>query len=156
MQGGNQLEVAPCSKLTKQLRYFATPKGKEAYARSIKNFNSKHPDYYKEKHIENPKKRWLYQIKRRCKVSGWGFILTEKDIVIPEYCPYLGIKLTIGGNKQKDSTASIDRIDNSKGYLPGNVQVISWLANRMKTNASNEQLILFAQGILKLHKLEIK
>lgn len=45
---------------------------------------------------------------------------------------------------------SIDRKDSSKGYIKGNVWVISSIANRMKWNATKEQLLTFCQGVLSL------
>jgi hypothetical protein len=50
----------------------------------------------------------------------------------------------------KDNSPSIDRIDNTKGYIKGNVIVMSTLANAMKNKASFEQLKSFSTNILKL------
>ena len=80
------------------------------------------------------------------------FTITEQDIVIPTHCPYLGIELThTRGQGKLWTNSSIDRIDSTKGYIPGNVQVISKLANIMKSNATEEQLLAFANGVIKLH-----
>lgn len=43
---------------------------------------------------------------------------------------------------------SIDRIDNSLGYIPGNVEVITKKANSMKNGASNEELLNFANAVI--------
>jgi hypothetical protein len=43
-----------------------------------------------------------------------------------------------------DRSPSLDRVDNSKGYTKDNVWVISQLANKMKNNASLDQLRCFA------------
>lgn len=40
-------------------------------------------------------------------------------------------------------------IDPTKGYIKGNVEVMSSLANTMKSKATPEQLLHFAQEILK-------
>ena len=64
-------------------------------------------------------------------------------------CPILGIMLKSAKNLRADRThsPSLDRIDNSKDYVKGNIQVISMLANRMKTDASEEHLLKFSEWI---------
>lgn len=80
------------------------------------------------------------------------FSITIDDIIIPIKCPYLNISLTnIADGGRQDTNISLDRIDNSKGYIPGNIQVISSKANYMKRNASIKELIEFAKGILNTH-----
>lgn len=96
------------------------------------------------------KSKMLQRAKERCKKSGLEFSITADDIVIPDTCPILGIKLKENKGRSgayKDSP-SLDRIDNTKGYIPGNVQVISQLANAMKGAATDDELILFANWVL--------
>ncbi len=38
-----------------------------------------------------------------------------------------------------DNSPTIDRINSSRGYEPGNIEVISWRANRMKGDATAEE-----------------
>ena len=100
----------------------------------------------------NPEKKLYYSAKNNAKTRGIEFNITAEDIVIPEYCPLLGIRLTnIYGEGRVPSNMSLDRIDSSKGYTPDNIQVISDLANRMKQDATVEQLIAFANGVLKTY-----
>lgn len=51
-------------------------------------------------------------------------------------CRYSGHKLTLAAKDSKwaESTASIDRIDSSKGYVKGNVQWVHKRINIMKSN----------------------
>ena len=101
---------------------------------------------------ENQSMRLLHSCKNNAKKQNIEFALKVEDIVIPKTCMYLGIELTnISGEGRVQSNASIDRIDSSKGYLKDNIQVISDLANKMKQNATPEQLVTFAKNILKLH-----
>lgn len=89
------------------------------------------------------------QAQNRARRDNIGFKIDRSDIVIPEYCSYLGCELTkIWGNGIVWTNASLDRIDNTKGYLKDNIRVISWLANSMKRDATAEQLVAFAKGVL--------
>jgi hypothetical protein len=83
--------------------------------------------------------------KGRGKRDGIEFSLQPEDIVVPAVCPVLGLKLQRGTTKFRDNSPSLDRIDNSKGYLKGNVIVVSQLANRIKSNATVEQLCKVAE-----------
>lgn len=90
-----------------------------------------------------------FSAKRRDK----EFNLHFTDFELPEYCPLLNIKLQFikeGGDGNDFNHATLDRIDNNKGYVKGNVIVISRLANAMKNEANFEQLETFSQNILKL------
>lgn len=63
-------------------------------------------------------------------------LLRQQDVVVPLVCPVLGIPIEQDLTARTDNSPSIDRIDSSKGYIPGNVIVVSWRANRLKQDAS--------------------
>ena len=100
-------------------------------------------------HREDPRKLLLSLAKRRARTKGIEYNLVIEDLNIPEKCPILGITIKVGEGRIVDTSPSLDRIDNTKGYVKGNVQVISNLANRMKNSASPELLLKFAQWIVK-------
>lgn len=86
------------------------------------------------------------------KAKGLPFNLEREDIIVPELCPYLGIKLDMGGvpkGQSRKHVASLDRIKPELGYVKGNVEVISHLANTMKNNASDRELFNFALEIMR-------
>ena len=76
------------------------------------------------------------------KQRGLEHTITKDDVVIPTHCPLLGVELVYGNT-------SLDRIDNTKGYIPGNVEVLSSQANYMKRNATINELKTFATNILR-------
>lgn len=90
----------------------------------------------------DPRRKILYNARNRAKARNIECDLTVDDIVIPELCPVLGIPLvaTVGEGRvpmQENTNApTLDRIDPSKGYVRGNVMVISARANFLKADAS--------------------
>ena len=58
------------------------------------------------------------------------------DVNWPTHCPILGLELDYFAEFRQENSVSFDRIDNSKGYVKGNVEVVSWRANRIKNDGT--------------------
>jgi hypothetical protein len=76
----------------------------------------------------------------RAREAEVPFTITKTDIVIPSHCPILGIPLFKGPRGGSDNSPSLDRIKPEQGYVPGNIIVISNRANRLKSDATIEEL----------------
>jgi len=63
-----------------------------------------------------------------------------EKIEIPEFCPVLGIPLGMGDGRVQDGSSTIDRIDPTLGYTPENCRVISWRANKIKSDVTLEEM----------------
>lgn len=90
--------------------------------------------------------------KQRAKKQGVPFDLEPsylKEIGIPEKCPVLGIPLNKspgdGTGERNDNSPSLDKFIPSLGYVPGNVHIISWRANRMKSDGTPDEWIKIAE-----------
>lgn len=99
--------------------------------------------------------RYLYALIKRCekraKDKNLEFDLSPSDILIPEFCPILGIPLVpSNAGESRDNSPSIDKIDPSKGYVKNNIQIISMKANRIKSNATIadiEKILEYLKGL---------
>lgn len=80
-----------------------------------------------------------HNARQRARRLGLEFSITVYDIKIPEFCPVLGIPL-VSRSKLHDGSPTLDRRDTSRGYSPDNVRVISWRANRIKSDSTAEEL----------------
>lgn len=80
----------------------------------------------------------FYDARKRAIKLGLPFDITPDDITVPEFCPVLGIKLLIAG--ARDNRPSLDRIKPSNGYVKTNIAVISFRANRLKSDASPDEI----------------
>lgn len=86
----------------------------------------------------------LASAKRRAKTQGEDFRITVEDIIAvwPEddRCPALGLAMSPGEKDHHDASPSLDRMNNAWGYLPGNIAVISYAANRTKGKMRAQEL----------------
>lgn len=87
-----------------------------------------------------PEKFLLWSAKRRAKSKSLPFNIEESDITIPVNCPILGVPLKRSKKYGASDSPTLDRIIPALGYIKGNIQVISNMANRMKQDATFEQM----------------
>jgi len=67
----------------------------------------------------------------------WSLTFTEYLRRFSLTCAETGVEMTLTPNRA--NTLSIDRINNSKGYIKGNVRFVCWCINRGKGNLPNNQ-----------------
>ena len=79
------------------------------------------------------------------KENSFDFNLTKQYLkdIYPEdnKCPALGIEFKLGTEGGRATSPSVDRIDNSKGYIKGNIIWVSSLANMIMTSATPQQVL---------------
>ena len=103
------------------------------------------------RHLNNESliKQLIRSAKQRAQSKNLDFNIEPSDISLPETCPLLEIPLDSHYGSAQDNSYSIDRIDSTKGYIKGNVWVISKRANTLKNNATLEELSLLVKNLNK-------
>jgi hypothetical protein len=100
-----------------------------------------------------PEARIKMSIEGRSRERGLEFNLTREDIremLKVTVCPILGIPLFHSKGAHSHNSPSVDRIDNSKGYVKGNCRVISNRANNLKKDATAAELVAIALDTVKI------
>ena len=94
------------------------------------------------KRREDPAYRMYHGAKQRAKKQNLPFDLDQKYIkdLIPTHCPVFGIPLINGTDIFHDNSLSLDKLIPCKGYVKGNVCVICDRANRIKRDATLDEL----------------
>jgi hypothetical protein len=90
-------------------------------------------------------------IKRRAITKGRDFDLTKEYLfsLITDECPVFKVPLNYKyrGAKTPTETPSVDRIDSTKGYVQGNIVIISRRANTIKNDATWQELQTLADWL---------
>lgn len=95
---------------------------------------------------QDPRRSLLVKARYRAAKAGIPFDLVLEDIVVPPRCPVLGLVLAPaeGHAGPADGSPTLDRIVPKKGYVRGNVRVVSNKANRIKSDATLKDLVAVA------------
>lgn len=124
-------------------------KGKYNYKRNGQKYRARQLKQYRERSV---KEQVYINARGRALQSGIPFTITLEDIPEPTaYCPITKHLLFRSKGLHVNTSPSLDRIDNSKGYVPGNVRIISYRANSRKGDLSLEEierLYLYSKGLL--------
>ena len=137
--------------------YWQDRKGTEQYAKKLKRLK----EYAQQPHVKEKIKGYIakYRTKarifglirsalNRCKKSGME---CDKDYLLslrplrPEFCPCCKRPLdyAAGGTSSRTprhDAPSLDRIDTTKGYVRGNVDIICWRCNALKRDGTLSEL----------------
>ena len=70
---------------------------------------------------------------------GYTWSVVFGDLEWPTHCPILGLELDYFAETRLENSPSFDRIDSSKVYERGNVIIVSWRANRIKNDGTEEE-----------------
>ena len=119
-------------------------KNKATHRAQHKRWVAANPERWKQLRLEwrqanVAKLLWNYA-RNTSRIKKREFAIAVEDIVVPKNCPVFGVEIKYSPGSRNDWSTSLDRIDSKKGYVRGNIRVISWLANRLKSNATIDQL----------------
>lgn len=94
--------------------------------------------------------------KSDAKIKNIPFDISLEHVIeiAPDHCPVFGEPLLWAqrNGHLKSMSPTLDKIDPTLGYVPGNVQWLSSMANLMKQNATPAQLIKFSEWCIKNFK----
>lgn len=119
---------------------------KEHYKQLMTEWRKNNPDYQKKWTKKCPESQLLRSARQRAKQKDMECTITQNDIHIPELCPVFKVPLV----KRTEYAPSLDRIDNTKGYIPGNIVVVSRKANVMKNSGTLQDMKMLVEYYSKL------
>jgi len=129
----------PISKFNRSVNHYCSSKECLLSIITKHGFNSRDKD--KNKFNDAVRFMLLNKSKSRVKINNIEWNLKLEDIPeIPKKCPLLNIELKLDNKKTSYNSPSLDRIDNSKGYIKGNIQIISHRANTLKRDSTFEEI----------------
>ncbi len=147
---GYELYCKECSRAYGQSDKIRTAKlarcqiNKESISKKNKEYRERNQERIKKErkawYRENLNIRLFRSAKNRAKQENRPFDITPDDIIIPKYCPVLGIPLFVSEDKCGNNSPSLDKIIPELGYIKTNIVVMSHRANTIKNDSTIEEL----------------
>ena len=153
LEGQHQKKCNECKKVLPSTEFYTKTKKNN---RKILDYICKSCSHKKNKMYRknNYEKAAIRTLKDRAKAKNLPMNITPEYLkkFVPDnmICPVLGIKMEIGEKNQSINSPSIDRIIPEKGYVPGNIIVVSNKANGIKSNATPDEIIKVGKFYKKL------
>lgn len=123
----------------------------------------RHPEVYQKERermaldMEFRAKTLLHSVRSNARKRGIPYDISWTDIVPllkQGICAVSGLTLDFAVARGNPRGPSIDRIDSSKGYVPGNVQVVCLQANMAKGKWDYDSLLEFCKGVTQCSRLK--
>ena len=125
-------------KETKAISEFSIRKGRKKFWHRCHSCENEYiKNWYRNLSRE---KQLIKTAKRNAKIKSVPFNIEIHEIVIPDFCPVFGTAIRKEWGLDRDNGPSLDRIIPEKGYVKGNVIVVSWRANRLKGEATIDEM----------------
>lgn len=102
---------------------------------------------HKVRHRNDPRFSIYQGAKRRASLKNLDFNIDLDDIIIPKFCPITNLEIKVGDGKIMNTSPTLDRIDNTKGYVTGNVIVLSYLGNSIKRDLTLEEMVIIGSNM---------
>ena len=122
--------------------------------RKAQGWEQSHPGYHRDlcrdSYATDPIPQLFRATRTRAKRRGIPFEITVEDLrdAWRDTCPVFDVPLAKGAGAPSPWSPSLDKIEPARGYVPGNIQILSFKANSMKLDASRDELIQFARWVL--------
>lgn len=152
-----------CDKIRVQ-KYRQTPKGQILYKTAIRNWRQSHRAYlneYGKNWLKNTDIGRLYKRYNRLKVRMYlakrtlGFPFSYfRDMYYAQKgrCALTGRRMIVGGGEQGPDTLSFDRLDWRKGYIIGNIRLVTLQANSARYMGTDQELIKLCRDLIRTSK----
>ena len=133
-------DISQCREERKICNICDTKLQKERYAKLSQKDKENKKSKNDIRRKANPAHFLFLEARSRAKERNLPFDIEESDIIVDEFCPVLGIKMNVNIGLRRDDSPTLDKITPSLGYVKGNIKVISFRANRIKSDANLQEL----------------
>ena len=151
-----------CRSKRNRNRYATDPAYRSRVLRAINRWNSANKES-----VDVRRKNWrssagwacrkLGSIRRNARVKGVLVTIAPTDLREAlesqgSRCALTGRPLQITPSPENPNALSVDRLNWRKGYVPGNVRLVTWQANSARGRGTDADLVRFCEDVIRTHK----